>query len=554
MVGSIHPNPEKDEVKAGYLGTMECDNMGVKYIPKLPDFVLCPGTIPHSLRGMALGQLQHLETLFVKSGWLAAKCESFNTENAQAIANGTRFKQGPNLYALDTFVVTPMTKPGPSEAREVDRQNTIAEAAGMSSFSELVNPFGLIVHCFVSHFWGHDFRSTVAALELWSAEHYQTMTSEKESLVFWICLFALNQHNVAEEVGQNPQQGPFNAALAQATGGAVMVLDEEINPFKRIWCLFEISRLKHLQRPFELICREGSLSRPETSQNRAASTEMLQATCEVLWSVSAAKAQSSVEADKYQIWAEVADTCVKGGIDGLGASKYFQAVIDQLGTDLLETYFTDFNRYMRSLLSTTMLQVLLWSGEYRSAAKCCLFGGAKVNSSQVVEISNSFTQESERTAWLNHMLIGASASDESMAKLLLENGADVLAAMNDGATALMAAAIGGHVDVAKLLLENGADARAARQNGATALMLAAQSGHADVCKLLLEQGADVRAARQDGVTALMLAAQGGYLAVSKLLLEQGANARAATPDGVTALMVARRNGHEAVARLLQQHG
>ena len=253
-----------------------------------------------------------------------------------------------------------MTKPGPSEAREVDRRNTIAEAAGMSSFSELVNPFGLIVHCFVSHFWGHDFRSTVTALELWAAEHYQTMTSEKESLVFWICLFALNQHNVAEEVGQNPQQGPFNAALAQATGGAVMVLDEEINPFKRIWCLFEISRLKHLQRPFELICSE-------------ASTEMLQATCEALWSVSAAKAQSSVASDKYQIWAEVADTDFKGRIDGLGASKLFQAVIDQRGTDFLGVmFFVKFDRYMTSLLSTTMLQVLLRRGEYRSAAKCCL--------------------------------------------------------------------------------------------------------------------------------------------------------------------------------------
>ena len=513
MVGSIHPNPEKDEVKAGYLGTMECDNMGVKYIPKLPDFVLCPGTIPHSLRGMALGQLQHLETLFVKSGWLAAKCESFNTENAQAIANGTRFKQGPNLYALDTFVVTPMTKPGPSEAREVDRQNTIAEAAGMSSFSELVNPFGLIVHCFVSHFWGHDFRSTVTALELWAAEHYQTMTSEKESLVFWICLFALNQHNVAEEVGENPQQGPFNAALAQATGGAVMVLDEQINPFKRIWCLFEISRLKVLQRPFELICSEGSLSQPETHQHRAASTEMLQATCEALWSVSAAKAQSSVASDKYQIWAEVADTRFKGRIDGFGASKFFQAVIDQRGTDVLGAmFFAKFDRYMTSLLSTTLLQVLLSRGEYRSAAKCCLYG-AQVDSAQVEEISNSFTQESERTAWLSILLIRkASRSDESMAKLLL---------------ALMMAAENGHVDVTKLLVENGADVQAAMEDGATALMLAAarrlrgcvqaasgercrcagsnvrwshsiddaaaQYGCVDVCKLLLEQGADVRA-------------------------------------------------------------
>ena len=59
---------------------------------------------------------------------------------------------------------------------------------------------------------------------------------------------------MAEEVGENPREGPFNAALAQATGGAVMVLDEEIRPFSRLWCLFEISRLKDLQQPFELIC------------------------------------------------------------------------------------------------------------------------------------------------------------------------------------------------------------------------------------------------------------------------------------------------------------
>ena len=71
---------------------------------------------------MALGQLQHLETLFIKTGWLAAQCEAFNAENAQAIANGTKFRQNPNLYALDTFVVTPMSKPGSCKAREHDKQ------------------------------------------------------------------------------------------------------------------------------------------------------------------------------------------------------------------------------------------------------------------------------------------------------------------------------------------------------------------------------------------------------------------------------------------------
>ena len=103
---------------------------------------------------MALGQLQHLEALFIRTGWLSARCESFNAENADAIAEGKKFRQDSNLYALDTFVVTPMSKPGICGAREHDEHQTIAEADGFSSFSELVNPYGLFVHCFVSHFWG----------------------------------------------------------------------------------------------------------------------------------------------------------------------------------------------------------------------------------------------------------------------------------------------------------------------------------------------------------------------------------------------------------------
>jgi len=90
---------------------------------------------------MALGQLQHLEALFARTGWLSARCESFNAKNAHAIANRTKFRQDTNLYALDTFVVTPMSKPGICGAREHDEQQTIAEAHGISSFSELVNPF-----------------------------------------------------------------------------------------------------------------------------------------------------------------------------------------------------------------------------------------------------------------------------------------------------------------------------------------------------------------------------------------------------------------------------
>eukprot|EP00438_Fugacium_kawagutii_P036372 Skav223638 [mRNA] locus=scaffold46:319985:337811:+ [translate_table: standard] len=296
------------------------------------------GTIPHSLRGMALGQLQHLHTLFVQSGWLDAQCESFNRENAQAIENGKKFKQGSNLYTMDSYVVGPMTRLGLCVARQHDAQHSIAEAHQTSSFSELVNPYGLIVHVFVSHYWGHDFTSTVTALRLWAE---QRMTSEKaalvesmEAMVFWICLFALNQHQKAEEVGENPRQGPFNAALAQARDGAVMVLDEDIRPFSRIWCLFEISRLKELRAPFELISTEGSLSKPVIVGSQAA--KMLEAACEALWDVSILNAQSSVEADKFEIWAEAANEGVRPVIAGVGSMAEILEVLGAYDSSILK--------------------------------------------------------------------------------------------------------------------------------------------------------------------------------------------------------------------------
>ena len=470
---------------------------------------------------MALGQLHHLEALFIRTGWLSGRCASFNTQNADAIAEGKKFRQDTNLYALDTFVVTPMSKPGICGAREHDEHQTIAEADGFSSFSELVNPFGLFVHCFVSHFWGHSFTSTVMALDLWADANYNKMTSEKDALVFWICLFALNQHDVAEEVGENPQQGPFNAALAQATGGAVMVLDEKVKPFSRIWCLFEVSRLKDLQRPFELVCSEGSLSQPENGGNRV-STMMLEATCQALWNMSAVKAESSVAKDKYQIWSEIVDESRR--IKRVGAEQWFGWF--ERGAGGLAVFFSNFDRYMKSLLSTAMLTILMARGDFASAATCCL-QGADVSSEQLTQICSSFAAATERRVWLNSMLL--QTTNASMAKLLLEQGADVAAAEDDGVTALILAAAGGHEAVAQLLLQHGADVTAANNNGATALIRAAANGHEAVAQLLLQHGADVRAAMHDGRTALI---------------------RAAMHDGSTALMWAAVNGHEAVAQLL----
>ena len=50
---------------------------------------------------------------------------------------------------------------------------------------------------------------------------------------------------------------------------------------------------------------------------------MLEVTCEALWNVSAL-GQSSVEADKFQIWAEVVEKSLKAEMPGKGAELYFK--------------------------------------------------------------------------------------------------------------------------------------------------------------------------------------------------------------------------------------
>jgi ankyrin repeat protein len=148
------------------------------------------------------------------------------------------------------------------------------------------------------------------------------------------------------------------------------------------------------------------------------------------------------------------------------------------------------------------------------------------------------------------LYIAAQKGHLNVARLLLENGAQVNTVRNSGATALYVAAHIGHLDVVRLLLEHGAQVNAARDTGSTALYIAAQNGYLDVARLLLEYGAQVNAARNDGATALFIAAQQGYLDVARLLLEYGAKINTSLPSGATALYIAAKEGHLEVVKFL----
>jgi len=76
-------------------------------------------------------------------------------------------------------------------------------------------------------------------------------------------------------------------------------------------------------------------------------------------------------------------------------------------------------------------------------------------------------------------------------ELFLENGAKVnTREKDDDRTALIGAALEGHVETVRVLLRYGADVHLSDRLGTTALMAAAEGGHEEVIGLLTEAGAE----------------------------------------------------------------
>ena len=67
-----------------------------------------------------------------------------------------------------------------------------------------------------------------------------------------------------------------------------------------------------------------------------------------------------------------------------------------------------------------------------------------------------------------------------------------------------------------MLLERGADVNKARDDGATPLFLASHIGHVEVVRMLLEQGADIQLSWRDR-TPLQIAREKNHTKIIRLL-------------------------------------
>uniref|UniRef100_A0A7S4QAK6 Uncharacterized protein n=1 Tax=Alexandrium monilatum TaxID=311494 RepID=A0A7S4QAK6_9DINO len=605
--------PSPDDVFRSLAGRHSLDRPGFRELLKqllaeAPESMRRPRAVPYARRGVSLGQLQDLHSTFVQSGWIRSRISAFNEEHHELIEAGEVHPLGPNLYALDRFVIRPATTPGSGEeglAEHLRRAAKLPEASHYCSYSELVNPTGVQVDYFVSHWWGHPFADTMRALDRWADhKHEGSGKPEPRDVIFWFCFLALNQHRVGEEVGASPEQGPFNAALVRARG-AIMVLDEHVHPFSRIWCLYEVSRLTSLGKDFEIVCSLGPVAdllkgggAGQSAARRQLARETVERIEQALEQVSAFGAQASSDDDRYAIWHRIADprwrrkplkflrktgvfskcgdSCFKrfdAKIRGLLATPLLHASLSVndsdamlraigLGATFTKSSFDDLVRLRsdicslevpvkrgKSTVNWKLLHCAAFFG-HSEAARCLL--AARAEPSVVTRFGYT------------PLHLAASNGQAGLAGILLEAQADMEAEDATGRTPLHAAAVSGHSETAELLLRAGASESHADRLGETPLHAAAMGGHLDTVELLLSSRANpqVRSSRGGsgncGKTPLHYAAEDNFADVVKKILCHSEYAgvketllSAATKKGKTALDLAEQAGHVEVVELLQ---
>ncbi len=152
------------------------------------------------------------------------------------------------------------------------------------------------------------------------------------------------------------------------------------------------------------------------------------------------------------------------------------------------------------------------------------------------------------------LLYAAGGGRLDMVRLLIEHGASVNTARDDGTTPLYLAAALGYLDMVRLLIIQGASVKAVRQDGATPFFAAIESGHLDIAHLLLLHGASIDAVATKGVSPLQYAIERNQLTAARFLLAHGANANSSVLSGNTTLLhKAAKLGYEDAVMLLLEY-
>jgi ankyrin repeat protein len=140
-----------------------------------------------------------------------------------------------------------------------------------------------------------------------------------------------------------------------------------------------------------------------------------------------------------------------------------------------------------------------------------------------------------------------------MVKLLIEYGSKINTHEEIHWSPLYMAINTGNIEIVKLLIENGANT-VSSDNKQSIIHMSCGNGYLETTKLLIEYGADIHALNCDGWSTLNLAAYHRHLDVVKLLFEKGCDINKSNNDGWTPLYSAAKRGNPEMVQFLIENG
>jgi ankyrin repeat protein len=209
--------------------------------------------------------------------------------------------------------------------------------------------------------------------------------------------------------------------------------------------------------------------------------------------------------------------------------------------------------YCKSLKYYTIIAIFFGSNCFAQEPLEALFAGIAERNVATVSsfLRRGLSADSADMKGNTLLQISARTGDLPMVNTLLSFKANPKLRNALGETALMLAAVEGHVEVVRRLIDAGSEING---EGWTALHYAAWKGRLDVCKLLISKGADIDVRGPNGITPVMMAVRSGDLDTVKWLVWEVADLDAQTIDGATALSWAEKFELKEISAHLRQAG
>jgi uncharacterized protein len=182
--------------------------------------------------------------------------------------------------------------------------------------------------------------------------------------------------------------------------------------------------------------------------------------------------------------------------------------------------------------------------ENNNVVNVLLKNGAKVN-----------LQDSEKKTALHWVCIGieVSTGKASIAKVLLDYGADIEPRDKWGYAPLFLAALNHQTAIVDLLIASGANQEVKTDDGLHLIHAASMAPYPALMEKLLDKGADIEAKDKYGQTPLYMAAWEGRTKNTETLLYRGANIKVFNCNSTNVLHSAAQEGHLDVVEVLLKY-